>query len=442
MKKMKKFYMSLLSLAMCGAIGLSAGCNTPGGDSISNSDNNPASESSNNNPASDNNGNEPVKVEKKDVYEDVAKSIEVMATSGETYKLSFDFDATYTAIEPIETDSGYEEISKEYSMEISGDMWFQIVEGNLSADAVINGYTSDEGVENPYAYAAMHIRSEADALYEGMLESTEEITQAQIADMGYYSYKLSGVMDEILGGGAGDVGGEEGVVAELDVEPTDSTAIPEDTEATMKEVISAMVMRVAGGFFDGINGEVTVEGTVHTLSVDVKAELTSIYDTATVLVNLIDENTTINDLLASDTLKNFFTKYFNALTVEDLNTILPLAGLEGVVLEGETAYDAIVNFVKTMPAGDEANPDATIGDMPIGEMKEQILGMLENFKTNVLDLINSLKYSISVNDGMLSGVTVDVDIENMMDVDVAVAFAEAEYTFVDVSGLKLVEAVA
>lgn len=435
MKKMKKFYMSLLSLAMCGAIGLSAGCNTPGGDSIPNSGNNPASDS---------NGNQSVKVEKKDVYQDVAESIETMATSGETYKLSFDLDATVTDRQPIQTESGYEEISQDLVVEYSGDMWFRIVEGNLSVDAVANAHTPNEGVEKPYVYMAAYIRSETDDVYTSMLESAGKITQAQIDGMEYELSSFSKLMSQIMGGGA-----VAGGVAELDVEPTDSTAIPEDTEATMKEVISAMVMRVAGGFFDGINGEVTVEGTVHTLSVDVKAELDSIYSTLSALVNLIDENTTINDLLASDTLKNFFTKYFKALTVEDLNAILTVAShieglesyVEGVVFKGETAYDAIVNFVKTMPAGDTANPDAKIGDMPIGKMKGQILEMLEDFKTKVLDWINSLKYSISVNDGMLSGVTVDVEIKNMMDLNVAVTFVEAEYTFVDVSGLTLVEAV-
>ncbi len=426
--------MSLLSLLMCGAIGMSAACETPSGDKSGSQENNStvSAGGENNSDANtstggssvDDEGNTTVKVEKMQVYEDVANSIELFATSGKAYQISVDISANVTDYEEY-TDSGDPVASTAYTMAVAfdGDAYFQIGD-SVMVDAIIRGHA--EPTEVPYMYAAAYVRD--DALYAGMTEGDAEITQTQIDAIEYIQESITEIIQSLSGGT------QEEIVPTAAELPTDSVEISEDT-VTVEAMVQALVAKAASGLFGAINGEVTTSGDTKTLTVDIKAEIDSIYKTAEALVNLIDEETTVNDLLASPALKLFFSKYFGTLTVEDLNMIFAMADTP-IELVGENAYDAIVDLVKSIPV-DAENPEAgVIGDMPLAEMKPQIEGVLAEVKA-VLDTINSLKFSLSVTKDIFSGFSIDVDIEDIIDLSMATYIAEVEYSFVDVSKLNV-----
>ncbi len=411
MKKFKKFAALSLAILMGGVVGVSAGCGTS------------AEEEAKKQAA--------LVAEKKEAYTDLSTSVQTMMTSGKVYQLSLDFSAITTDIEQ----DGADTFVYKTKMDADGDLYFQISETAVSVDAVLRGvqvYNPDtETAMSQYGYAAAYIRS--NDIYASKTTSSEPITDALIDGLAYdktTATALWAMLQEYMGS-MGDMGTSNTVVAVAE-EVAPETQIPAD--------VAAIIEKLATNAMANVSGSVKTSGGVTTITVDWKAELSSVYNVTKVLFNSINASTTLKQLITNKSFAGLFNKYLGSLSAEELIILAEYAmtasdaDISLVLPEaqtGEKAYDYIVRLLAEIPMGTK-----TLGDMPVGDIKEDVAEALVEIK-EALDTINSLKYSISLTKDMFCGFTVDVDIANEIDLDISVVLQEVTYTFKDVSTLTI-----
>ncbi len=442
MKKNKSFFMMALSLSLCGMLTFGVGCDMLGGGTTST-----PSESTSINGSLESTGGSSVnndssvgtpatEEEKEKAYADIAAALEEMATSGKTYKLELALEGTTWNETYYDKDSDEVRLTKAGgSLQVGA--YLQATEEEIKADAELNMYSDDEEYGKSYMWTLMHLRN--DQLYLGQgLDSDKEITDAEKAKPMTYSLKS---LSDIFGA----VGDKNESLPNLpsEKEPTTEEILPyamaEDGMGGMAQMIMSLGGNIGTSLLSAISPSVSVSGNDVTLTVDFKAEATKIYTMASVVIDAISAETTLQSLLNSKALKAFYDMYLGDLTVENVGQIIALltAAEEMPKLdESKSAFENLVTFLVTMPTGEKGE---SMGDMELFTYKERLTEIKKSVES-ALKNINTLKVSVSLTGKAISGFGFDIDVKEVADLVISVDVGEvANYTFTDVSKLKVDE---
>ncbi len=402
---MKKFGKSLIALLMGGAMCFSVGCGNDPATSGNSGTSTGGGTSTGSTPATT--------AEKAEVYNAILASVAEIAASGDIYKITMDVDVA----------TGGD------TMGLDGALYFQYKEGSeteapiMKFDGTVSGVmdhkadpedTGEEAVDyTQYMYATTSFRDYT--MYFAMLNGDTEIdpSTAELEYMYVAVEDLMAMFEQMMGSGTAP-----------DEEMPYTEDVPTDGDASIA-AIEAMISKAAKGFLQAINGTVTVDGSKTTLTIDVKKEIEDIGKVAEELIKVIGETTTVNDLLTNTAFKAMYSKYFGTITAEEIAQVMSvILGMDMPAATDMTAYDYLVSMVASMPV-DETT---TVGQMPVGEMKEMIDGYFAMYK-EMIATVNELKISMSLTDNVFSGFAIDVDITDIVDMSFAISLEKATYTF-------------
>ncbi len=406
MKKMKRWLSALLCVATVASVGFSTGCF---GDDDKKEDA----------------GKVATKQEKQEVYTNVAGTMETIATSGNTYKISIVVDGTvYEADYKMDsTATAPTVVYTPHAMSVQGDVYFKGSETDASADLVLN-----LAAEGEFMYAAASVRG--DGVYYGMLSEESAITDAQKNALVYMETNLEDIMAQ-LGGMAPITDGE-----------TTGGAVDEGTtSSSWAEMVTTALMgsmdEIVGGLFAGFDSKIKVEKGVTTLTLDIKAEIQSIATVLSGIANVITPTTKLSDLLNNVALKTLYNKYLGDLKATDIQAIFAtVVGATPDMLPpvGEmSGYEYLVSIITSMPGEEDGT---TMGDMNVYAFKAQ-LTMVVNEINAMLESVNALTFSVSVKDDMLSGIACNIDVKDAMTLNASITLSQATYTFKDVTQLNM-----
>lgn len=444
MKKFKKVATSLLCLAMSGSMFFAVGCDD---------DNPPASS----NPG----GTTPTEVvatqaDKTLFFNSLTGVVGSFETNPEQIvKLTLDLDMKSISGD-IVTDAEGNIVSETKQMlenNFDAAAYFQMKGESISLDAWLNGeMQNDEG--KFYGYADMYIRG--DDLYFG---ATDELpakpTDADKAAIEYTKESLSAIWQELmenLGVGMGQPAPESGgnIESGSGSVGTMSVTSADADEAMGMEDMQDLLVKAITNVLNGITATVKTEGNVKTLTLDFKKEAESILNVMKILANSISEGKTMNDLLNNAALEVKFNQYLGTLTAQEIRDVLAFFVLSAeadpdseevqevlpLPEEGISGYKYLISVIASMPA-DETTGE-TVGSQKFDATdKEKMLASLKEVE-DILAQINSLKFGIRTTDNAFSGIVVDIDIKDTVDMYLSVSMETmVSYNFKDLSGLQI-----
>ncbi len=405
MKKMKRWLSALLCVATVASVGFSTGCLDEG-------------------EKKEDSGKVATKEEKQEVYTNVAGTVETIATSGDTYKISIVVDGTMYEAD-YKMDSAGSAPTVVYTpsvMSMNGDVYFKGSETDTSVDLVLNVAAEDE-----FMYTAASVRN--GDVYYGTLMEDSAITDAQKNALTYTETNLEDIMAQ-FGGMLPITDGENA-----------GGVVDGSSSAGMVEMITAALMdsmdEIVGGFLAGFESNIKEENGVTTLTLDIKAEIQAISTVLSGIANAITPTTKLSDLLDNAAVENLYNKYLGDLAATDIQAIFAVfVGGDGSDLSpvGEmSGYEYLVSMITSMPSEEDG---ATMGDMNVYAFKTQ-LTMVVNQINTMLESVNTLTFSISTKDDMLSGVAFNADVKDAMKLNASITLSKATYTFKDISQLNM-----
>ncbi len=345
--------------------------------------------------------------------------------------------------------------------------YFQMKGESISLDAWLNGEMQDDEGKF-YGYADMYIRG--DDLYLG---ATDELpakpTDADKAAIEYEKESLSTVWQELmedLGVGMGQPAPEEGGKVESGSGSVGTMSVTgaDADEAMGMEAMQDLLVKAMTNVLNGLTATVKTEGNVKTLTLDFKKEMELLVNTMETLANSITEGTTLKQMLENQALEGLFNKYLGTITAEEIRNVMmlyfvkPEADSNGGTLQnagseesqdsfplpeaGQSGYQYLVKTICAMNADLEEDPNKTMGDQVFtADDKAELVEMIGEAKKSLAQ-INSLKFGIRTTDNAFSGIVVDVDIKDTVDLYLSMSMETVvSYTFKDVSGLKIAQSV-
>lgn len=452
MKKMKAFATSLLCLLMSGTMLFSVGCGG-NGENASGGSVPPAGGSES--VGGETGGEKPSagvasKEDKKYFFNTLAGTVGSFETDpNQTIKVTVDFD-----IKMVETDYEYDpytdtdvEITTIDDITVDAVAYGKYVGEVLAVDAWAEGtneqmYNSEK--TNNYAYYAAYIRG--DDIYLGGNAFEELPTQADKDQIVYGKESLSAIIEDIMASINGSQGNPE-----LDPGVSTVAATQEETAIGWEAFLAQnqdLIVKAATNVFNGLTANVEVNGDVLTLVLDFKKEAESLVTVMESVANTIGENTKLSDLLGNKALEGLFNKYLGDITAAEMQQVL-LA-----VLPMTNAPERILAAVKAPEAGDSGYQYLvkTVCAFPISETellgeqvfaaddKQEMLEIIGVAKAALAE-VNALKFSMSVENNEFRGISLDVDINNVVDMYFSIALdMGVSYEFKDVTTLTLYQA--
>ncbi len=407
MKKFRAISTLALSVLMCGSICL-AGCG----------DNGEKKEDSKPTPAD--------AATKTEVMTGALSSLESIVTGGKAYKVTLDVDFAGTS-----KDAQGATVSA--GVNVDGSVYFQYTPGEnpaINLDATIDGKMSGVAAgQNPDLYAAAYLRT--DTVTFGYLNQ-KGISDDQKKNMPYMQMAMEDVVAMLQGS----------VPFTVDSDSMTGTVSSVYAAMLADPAIQTLLTKMANGVIAGAEATVVKKGDVTTLTYDVAAEITSIYNTVKTVVDSLNENTKLKDVLDNPAVKAFFNKYFSSLTAAEVkaaaSSVLSMVMKESVQLPdpaaGQSAYDYIVSTVKTM--------FADYMEVPVGdaELKAEMNMALTQVKA-ALDMFKEYTVSVSVKNNVFYGFGMSLDLSmaegQNVDCSFSVTMEETTYTFVDVTKLNV-----
>ncbi len=447
MKKIKKFAASLLCLLMSGTMLFSVGCGGNGDDSsVDNSVPTGGSESV----GGETVGEKPSagvadKAAKKYFYNALVDTVGSMETNPtQTIQLTLDLDIKIVAAYETETDV---EITTISDMEFDAVAYGKYVNDVLAVDVLLDGkndLTENGETRTAYMYLAEYIRG--DDLYVGQSESDDApITQADKDEIVYDKGSLSAIIEAIMS----DLGIAQGTAPDNSVDTVAATE--EETEPDWQAILMEnqdLIVKAASNIASGLSANVEVDGDVLTLVLDFKKEAESLITVMENVASAIGENTSLNDLLNNQQLAGLFNKYLGDITAAEMQqvllTVLPLMEAPEEIMAAVQAPEAGASgyqyLVKTLCAFPISDTEVLGEQVFVEENKAEFVEMIGMAKAYLAE-VNALKFTMSVENGEFRGISLDIDINNVVDTYFSMVLdMGVSYEFKDVTTLEVYQA--